>query len=360
MPKCAAMLFAPLPPPVGGIASITAMLHRDLSHRADVLFAQPVPKTASWKRALRPFVSIGRLVRGTLRVRRGGRVVFFCSSRASFWDKCVWAMIVLSLGRAVVMIMVAGDFPETFARSPRLARAVARWLFRRRGLTVGAQTASWAAVYRRIFPGATVTQVGATVDREFFQDRNGRNPASTRLTLLYVGWIIVDKGVADLLDALASIAPALRDRAQVRLVGPAFGREEFWQQEIARRQLASIVELVGPVTSRAAILREYHDADVFVFPSHYEGLPVALLEATAAGLPCVATDVGGALDLLDEGRAGLLVPPKAPAALASALHSLVTDAELRRRLGEAAAGHARHAYSPAACLASYHRVFGIA
>jgi glycosyltransferase involved in cell wall biosynthesis len=354
------MLFAPLPPPVGGITSITAMLHRELGENHDVLFVQPVPKTASWKRVLRPLISIVRLVRGTRRVRRAGRVVFFCSSRASFWDKCVWAAIVLLLGRTAVMVMVAGDFPEVFARAPRLARALAHWLFRRRRLIVAAQSASWATVYRGIFPHTTVTQVGATVDPEFFQERDATASHRTPLRLLFVGWIIEDKGILDLLDAVEGIAPSLAGRAHFRLVGPLFGRDSFWQREIDRRKVTALVELAGPVTRRADIRREYLAADAFVFPSHFEGFPVALLEATASGLPSVATDVGGVADMLDGERAGLIVPPRDPGALGTALARLVGDEALRRRLGDHAARHAREAFSREACLASYARVLGIA
>lgn len=354
-----AMLFAPLPPPVGGITSITAMLHRELGDDSDVLFMQPVPKTTTWKRVVRPLLSITRLVRGTLRVRRGGRVVFFCSSRASFWDKCVWAAIVLALGRTVAMVMVAGDFPETFAAAPPFARALAHWLFRRPGLIVAAQSASWMAAYRKIFPNTTVAVVGATVEREFFQDRADTASPDFPLRLLFVGWIIADKGIVDLLDAVESIAPSLEDRAHIRLVGPVFGREAFWQREIDRRGIGSLVELAGPVTNRVDILREYREADAFVFPSHFEGFPVAMLEATAASLPCVATDVGGVADMLDGGRTGLIVPPKSPTALAAAISTLVSDMSLRQSLGAAAGQYTRRTFSLEACIDSYGRVLGI-
>jgi len=355
----AAMLFAPLPPPVGGITSITAMLHRELANRRDVLFMQPVAKTASWKRIVRPVQSLGRLIQGTLRVRSEGRVVFFCSSRASFWDKCIWASVVLLLGRTAVMVMVAGDFPETFATSPVWARVIARWLFRRRRLIVAAQSASWAARYRGIFPGTVVTQVGATVDPEFFQERDSAAVPKSTLTVLFVGWIIHDKGVSDLLDAVESAAASLRGRARIRLVGPLFGRDAYWQDEIDRRGVTALVELAGPVTTRAGVLREYHEADVFIFPSHFEGFPVALLEAIAAGLPCVATDVGGVADILDGGRAGVIVAPRSPAALGAALSSVVSDAELRQSMGAAAAKHAQRAFSPRECVSSYEAILGI-
>jgi len=359
MKKCTAMLFAPLPPPVGGITSITAMLRRELGDNPEVLFVQPVPKTTSWKRVVRPLISASRLVRGTVKVRRAGRVVFFCSSRASFWDKCSWAAMVVLLRRTAVMVMVAGDFPESFARSPRIARAVAHWLFRRKSVIVAAQSASWETVYRGIFPHTIVTRVGATVDPEFFEARDPECTAGRTLRVLFVGWIIEDKGIVDLLDAIEHIAPSLAGRVHVRLVGPLFDRDAFWQAEIKRRGIMGIVDFAGAVSTRAEVLREYHLADAFIFPSHFEGFPVALLEATAVGLPCVATNVGGVSDILDSGRAGLIVPPRCPSALAEALLALTSESLLRERLGTAAASHSRESFSLAACVESYERVLGI-
>jgi glycosyltransferase involved in cell wall biosynthesis len=76
--------------------------------------------------------------------------------------------------------------------------------------------------------------------------------------------------------------------------------------------------------------------DVFAFPSRLEGSPNAVLEAMATGLPIVATSIGGVVDLLDRGRAGLLVPPDDPAALAEALDQLILDPNLRSDLGSRA------------------------
>lgn len=86
--------------------------------------------------------------------------------------------------------------------------------------------------------------------------------------------------------------------------------------------------------------RDVHElmaaADVFLLGSAHEGLPVAIMEAFAAGLPVVATSVGGVPQQVREGREGLLVRPRDPEALAAALVRIARDHDLRRRLGEAA------------------------
>jgi L-malate glycosyltransferase len=81
-------------------------------------------------------------------------------------------------------------------------------------------------------------------------------------------------------------------------------------------------------------------SDLFVLTSHYEGLPLALMESLALGVPVVATDVAGIRDAVREGRDAILVPPGRPAELAAALLTVVGDPDLRHRLAEAGAGEA--------------------
>ena len=77
-------------------------------------------------------------------------------------------------------------------------------------------------------------------------------------------------------------------------------------------------------------------ADLFVLPSAAEGLSNALLEAMATGLPCVATAVGGAPEVVTGGETGLLVPPGEPERLLEAVVALMADAERRAELGRGA------------------------
>ena len=74
-------------------------------------------------------------------------------------------------------------------------------------------------------------------------------------------------------------------------------------------------------------------AGVFVLPSLHESSPNALIEAMGVGLPCIASGVGGIVDLIEDGENGILVPPQNPDALASALHRVLTEPDFARKLG---------------------------
>ncbi len=98
----------------------------------------------------------------------------------------------------------------------------------------------------------------------------------------------------------------------------------------------------GQIPDAAKYLKAF---DIFVLPSVKEGLPYAILEAMAAGLPIVATKVGGIPEMITDGESGLLVPPKNPEALATAIEKLIAAPELRARLGQNAAAVADAKFS---------------
>jgi glycosyltransferase involved in cell wall biosynthesis len=101
--------------------------------------------------------------------------------------------------------------------------------------------------------------------------------------------------------------------------------------------------------------------DVFVLSSRYEGLPIALLEAMAAGRACVATAVGGVPEVVTDGVDGVLVPPGDPDALAAALAAVAGDADRRAALGakaEARAADFRLDAAVARLAAVYDRALG--
>lgn len=118
-----------------------------------------------------------------------------------------------------------------------------------------------------------------------------------------------------------------------------------------RRELEALADSLGVAEEvtfcgeRSTVRRLLPAFDAFVLSSESEGMPNALLEAMAAGLPCVATRVGGVQEVIRDRENGILVPPARPDRIASALGELARSDELRRRLGKAARGRVETRFS---------------
>ena len=148
------------------------------------------------------------------------------------------------------------------------------------------------------------------------------------------------KGLDLLLDALARLSSDYPDLV-CRIAGEGEMRGEL--ETLARRNgLGDRFHLLGSVADVPAFLGEL---DVAVLPSRSEGMSNALLEYMAAGRAIVATQVGAAAELIDDGVHGLLVPPNDAGKLASAIDRLLKDPTLARRMGEAARRCVRERYS---------------
>ena len=146
--------------------------------------------------------------------------------------------------------------------------------------------------------------------------------------LLGVGRLCEQKNFGDLVAAAAHLREAgVPFRAVVAGDGPLRGDLEA---DIAQGGLQDTVTLLGAVDDVTPLLQA---ADMLVMPSLWEGLPLALLEAMACGLPVVGYAIDGLSDVVEDGRHGLLVPKGDTAALAAACRRLVEDPELRERLG---------------------------
>ncbi len=164
------------------------------------------------------------------------------------------------------------------------------------------------------------------------QYRNDLGLPSKDQIAVYMGRFSRYKGVADLVDAWRQVQAT---DAHLLLVGYRANQPPEDQLEITPGgSLGSSSILVHPWTTRPS---DYLGAsDVFVLPSHSEGMSNALLEAMAAGLAVISTRVGAATALIEDGENGLVVDVGEPSQLANALTRLLGSDELRRRLGAAA------------------------
>jgi glycosyltransferase involved in cell wall biosynthesis len=151
-----------------------------------------------------------------------------------------------------------------------------------------------------------------------------------------IGALVARKGQRVLIDAMALVRRASFDefpdeeRTQICLIAGAGPLRHELAQQIVQRDLGPAVRLLGPLEDPATLLNAL---DVFVMPSLNEGMGVAVLEATATGLPVIASAVGGLPEIVDDGRTGILVKPGDPVMLAEAITRLATDRQRRSVMG---------------------------
>jgi glycosyltransferase involved in cell wall biosynthesis len=227
------------------------------------------------------------------------------------------------------VVQVWGTDVELARRAPWLARGVLR------GARLVIAASNDLAERARALGAREVRVIPSGVE---LPERVGTEAEPAEV--LYAGRLSAEKGVLELLDAaeglnlvVAGDGP-LRDRIPV---ARGFVQHDELQQLYAR-------------------------AAVVACPSRREGFGVACLEAMAHGRPVVATRVGGLLDLVVDGETGIVVPPRDPGALRSALERLLADPDLRRRLGTAGRDRARMYFSwetvTDATLAAYAEALG--
>jgi glycosyltransferase involved in cell wall biosynthesis len=193
-------------------------------------------------------------------------------------------------------------------------------------------------------PGQRIALLPHGVDTERFRPAATAEKVALRRELglpggvlaVYSGRLLRGKGLESLLQAFAAVADTALGLSLLLLgagEGQALSIEDELRRSVAERGLGARVAFAGRVERVEDYLRA---ADLFVFPSVFEALGIALVEAAACGLPAVASRTGGIVDVVEEGSSGWLVAPGDAAALADALLRLASDAALRSRMGHEA------------------------
>ncbi|UYN92425.1 MAG: glycosyltransferase family 4 protein [Anaerolineales bacterium] len=270
-----------------------------------------------------------------LRLRPQAVIAFFgAPSGVAVW---FWSLF---LSLPYIVSLRGGDVPGfrpyDFARQHRLLAPLLRLVWRRARAVVAnsAGLRDLGAAFESKVPIATIPN---GVDVEQFQAPQ-REWQTARL--LFVGRVVFQKGLDVLLDALGGL---VEYEWVLTIVGDGPRRAEL-EPQAQQLGIAERITFAG-WQSGAELAAAYAEANLFAYASRHEGMPNALLEAMASGLPAVATRIAGNEELVVEGETGLLVPSEDPAALRAALTKLINDPALRQRYGEAARKRVQTRYS---------------
>jgi glycosyltransferase involved in cell wall biosynthesis len=310
----------------GSVTAATALFTQGLGD--DITFvpmsttmaSNPPPPIA--RRAL---VAAGRLVTFLRLAQACDAILIFAGDGSSFVEKGVMCLIAAAMRKPTILRPGGGRLAQQCERS----RVFAWWVrtILRRVAVVTCQSAYWVAFVQSITDGRTaVVEIGNGVGVDAL-------PATRRhgtLRVGFLGWTNREKGVFDTLAAFQRVLTR-QPRASLRVAGGGRDHAEL-VAEVQRLGLTTHVECLGWLR-RDQVASFLQSLDVLVLPSYAEGLPNALLEAMAVGVPVVATPVGGVTDLIRTSGGGMLVEPGDIEAIANAITTLLTDERVADEMG---------------------------
>jgi glycosyltransferase involved in cell wall biosynthesis len=337
-PKPRILVSGHLPPPTGGVAAYyQALLGSSLPQKVDLSFVQ----TSTNKRLLAQsgkftFSNLTSAIADCVRFTRAvmkhrPQLSHIATAFGLSFVKHSACVVVARLFGSKVLLHPHCGFSALYSDQPRWWQWYFRQVIR---LTNGVITLSgeWNQL-SQVVPGCPIYFLPNAIDlkvfKGIFQEQEARRKNSTPLKVLYLGYLGRNKGTFDLIDAAKEVA-----RKKVPVVFDLFGDD----MEIGDTDLIkNIIDQAGldrtvavhPFANGEKKLDAFRDADVFVYPSYSEGMPMAVIEAMACGLPIIATKVGGLPDLVCDGSNGILVDVKNPDQLVSAFQLLNSESDLR-------------------------------
>ncbi len=238
-----------------------------------------------------------------------------------YWRDLAYLAVAKTLRRKVIYQVHGGASPADFFAGSSALTAVLRRVLSWVDAVVLLGSAE-ADQFRRFAPEARVVQIPNAVPVYAADLSSARYMAETKLKIVYLGRLEVEKGI---LDTIAAVR-ILRDRGIpvcLTIAGSGTALQQI-REAIAAAALEQSVRLVG-VVSGAAKQQLWQESHVLAFPSYQEGLPYAVLEAMSYGVVPVTTAVGSLPEVMQDHIHGLFVPARDPLALAAALGRLSQD-----------------------------------
>ncbi len=251
------------------------------------------------------------------------------ASNTSALRKSCFAVLTILFGLPLIMHIHAGSYMRFVRSRPRPIRAVMMWIYARaaRVIVLGEVWRQFAVDELDVPDDKVTVMHNAVTPAKASEGRQSGPPV-----LLFLGLLTARKGVPEILAALSRPDVLALDW---RAVFAGNGAVEEYSAKADELGLAGRVEFtgwVGPATVEDLL----GSSDVLLLPSHVEGLAMSALEAMSHGMAVIATDVGSMAEAIVDDETGLMVPVADSDAMAEAIVRLVTQRDLRTRLGKGA------------------------
>lgn len=252
-------------------------------------------------------------------------------SNASLYRESFFVVLAKLFGKKTIAHFHAGDVDEYLEKQSKLGKRFISWAIGQSDKLIAVSKDS-AEKLQKLAPKNEIEIIVNAIDTKPFSFSPNRLAERNGIVrLLFVGAMGKLKGETDLADAIKIISTKNTD-FRVSFLG--FGGENL-QKYCTEIGIEKIIEFVGAVSLEER-LSFFENADIFVLPTYAEAMPMSVIEAMATGLPIVSTTVGGIPELVEDSEEGFLVEPANASKLAEKLSILISDKDLRIKMGKKA------------------------
>jgi glycosyltransferase involved in cell wall biosynthesis len=326
------------PSSIGGISSLIKTILPVLGRKVNLAFFPTVqgrqPKAAGRFSIGNIVLAISQYIRFIhALIKFQPQIIHLHTSQGIGWLKDTFYILISKIfGIYVVLHIHAADFDKFYAKTPNINQMYTRWVMRWVDAVLSVSE-HWREMITQIVPSDKVYRFINCVNVKEIQ-AHADSISEDGVYALFLGAVGERKGVPELIEAMGKLK---LDGIPIHLW--IAGCEEkpgdlaHARTRIATLNLEGICELTGDVREerKSDLLKK---ADIFVLPSHHEGLPIAMVESMAAGLAIVSTPVGGIPEIIKDGYNGFLIEPGCVKALKEKLALLTKDPVLCRTMGQ--------------------------
>jgi glycosyltransferase involved in cell wall biosynthesis len=287
-----------------------------------------LPIRPVYERSLYALRRIGKLLK-YLTVNKIDTVLVFTGDGMSFLEKGLMIILAKKAGKKTIIAPRSGFILRDIENAKR--RRFIQRVFGHADVVV-CQSSFWQNTFEKVAPNRRYEVVHNWIDTNKYKMSRKFNDRSP-IQLLFIGWVVKEKGVYELLEAVKKIH---QKGYAIRLDIAGHGTDyEQVAHQIKAAHLEAIVELKGWVKHEQK-MELLQKADLFILPTHFEGFPNSLIEAMAAGLPVIASDIDPIKSIVIHDKHALLFECGSAEDLATQITRLVTSVEVRERLAQSA------------------------
>ena len=350
--KQTVLLIGPLPPPEGGMTtSLRNLANSDLKDKYNLVVLDITGKRSRQKSNIivgffHQVYLIFKLI-GILIKKRPKIVHIQMASYLYFYRRSLDILLCKLLGKKVIFHLRGAEFIDFYSKSSVFGKSYIRFILNISDKII-ALSRVWRDFLARITRAEKIVVIPNGVRCTDFKLVNNKKRelgfSDNHIIVFFMGPIGKRKGAFDILEVIPKVASQIKDVSFI-FAGPEEFKGEMAQFEnmLNEKKLQKYVRYTGTITGQEKY-DYYLSSDIFILPSYAENLPNAVLEAMAAGLTVIVSDVGAIPEVIQDGVNGFIVKPGDVEAIADKIVKLAENQQLRSAMGKRNFDLAREKY----------------